>query len=294
MKKNEKIKLLHERFLQLARYVLCVDEAAKKVAENAIKVIEKNYEKISADKSFIKESKIILDDEIENYFQAILEKIKSNSKGAEEVLYQILQKRFMLIVNNKIQRDSVDFQIEDIEDIVQIALGTVYKKCKESQPKGKFIQWAQEILRYKYLESRRIFFKNKKRVESLSQEEYEPVYTKKIGDFIKKKRSSEKPTEQKLTPLEMSSSSERKPFEEDPFDWQPLLLVECKNLKKHLLSIVKKMGDRCKKVFDVLFSGGDVTAIHEKFPDLSKQQIYVIISRCRSQLKAKALERGIL
>jgi len=287
MKKNEKNKLLYDRFLHLARYILCVDEAAKIVAENAIKVIEKNYEKISADKSFIKESKIILDNEIENYFQAILEKIKSNSKGAEEVLYQILQKRFMSI-------DSLDMQPEDVEDVVQIALGTVLKKCKESKPKGTFIQWAQKILKHKYLDKKRIIIKNSNRSATLSQEKFEPVYTKKIGDFIKKKRSSEKPAERESTHPDMPDFSERKPFEEDPFDWQPLLLVECKNLKKHLLSIVKKMGERCKKVFDVLFAGGDVKAIHEKFPDLPKERVYVIVSRCRNQLKTIALERGIL
>ncbi|MFQ5769328.1 MAG: hypothetical protein ACE5HX_02245 [bacterium] len=290
---NKIFEKLHERFLHLAQYILCNREAAKIVATKALKVVREKYKEIPPEEKFLIWAQTVLDNEIENYFQERLEKIKANSKTAETELFKILQKRFLFLVKNKINRDNVDLDPEDAEDIVQYALKTVYEKCKTSKPKGKFIQSAQQISSNKYLECRKKILRNKKRMERLTKEEYEPVYTQKIADFIKKK-SSEKPMAQELTPLQKSNSLDRKPFEDDPFDWQPVLLTECSDLKKHLLSLVKKMSERCKKVFEVLFSGGDVESIHKKFPDLTRQQIYVVISKCRSQLKAKAMEKGIL
>lgn len=290
---DKNIELLYERFLHTAQYILWSEEAAKSVTRKAIKVVREKHKKIPPEKSLLKWAQSILDDEIEVYFQELLKEIKANSKSAETELFKILSERFLYLVNNKISRDTVYIGKENAEDIVQNAIKTVYEKCKISPPKSKFIQWAQQILKNKYWECRKKIIRNEITTESISQEEYEPIYTKKIGDIIKKRRS-EKPMDQESPSLKYSNSLGREPFEEDPYDWQPIVLLECKDLKKRLLSLVKKMSERCRRVFKILFSGGDSKALYKEFPELTEAQVHVVTSRCRSQLKAKAIEGGIL
>ena len=83
-------------------------------------------------------------------------------------------------------------------------------------------------------------------------------------------------------------------FESDPYDWSPTVLAENKDLKNCLLSLTKKMDERCKKVFEVLFSEGDIGFVYKQFPGLTRERIDVIVSRCRKKLKNEAIRGSIL
>jgi len=182
---------------------------------------------------------------------------------------------------------------EDAKDIVQNALIIVYQKCRSAKPRGTFVQWAQTVLSNKYKEYRRAFKRNKSRTESLSEEDYEPMYTKRISDLVSK-RKSEKQVKLKDVAYSSHQSHKKDPFEDGPYDWPPSILVECKDLKNLLLKTVKNMKEPCKSVFMALFSEGDVQAVHRQFPDLTRKQIDVIICRCRKKLKAVAFKERIL
>lgn len=286
---DENINLLYERFLHLAQHILCNDEVAKEVTNNALKEVrEKSKTEFS-----ISLAQKILDDEIENFFQKLLKEIKIDSEKAKKMLFSILDKRFSYLVRKKIINDSIAMTIEDANDIVQNALMTVHKKCRSAKPKGTFIQWAQTVLSNKYKEYRRTFNRNKSRTESLSQEDYEPIYTKRMSDVVSQ-RKSEKQVALKETEQSSTNLFKKDPFENDPYDWSPSILIESKDIKNNLLRIVRKMEEPCKSVFKVLFSEGNVQAVHRHFPDLTRKQIDVIICRCRQKLKAEALKWSIL
>lgn len=286
---DENINLLRERFLHLAQHILCNEEAAREVANNALNEVR---EKAKTEFS-ISWAQKILDDEIENFFQKFLEEIKADSEKAKRMLFSILDKRFSSLVRKKIINDSIEMTIEDANDIVQNALMTVHKKCRSAKPKGTFIQWAQTILANKYKEYRRAFKIKKTRTESLSQQDYEPIYTKKMSSVVSQ-RKSEKQVVSKEAEQSSNNLLKKDPFVDDPYDWSPSILIESKDLKTSLLRIVKQMEEPCKSVFKVLFSEGDIQAVHRQFSDLTRKQIDVMICRCRQKLKAEALKWSIL
>ena len=152
--KSEIIKLLFERFLHLAQNILCDRKAALQVSNKAIESVQSQSGEWSLDENMIQWATDFLDKEIECYFQELIGMIKSGSAESENMLCNILYKRFMMITCKKVALDNI-LRPEDADDIVQNALLTVAKKCRTAKPKGTFIQWAQTILKYKYGEYRR-------------------------------------------------------------------------------------------------------------------------------------------
>lgn len=292
---NDIFENLNARFLHLAQNILCNREAAIKVAHKALDKVRNRYKELPPQKSFIQWTQKVLDNEIEYYFQELIKEIKADSAKSEIKLFNILDKRFMYLTNKKIFFDKENLSTEDAKDIIQNALFTVAEKCRTSKPKGTFIQWAQTILKYKYLEYRRDV-KRRKPDKSLSEEEYERVYTETMSDVITKGRGEKeiKPEELESLKINIPDQSDMDPFLNDPNSFSPTIIPEYKDLKRHLLKIVKKMGERCKRVFKVLFSQGDRKFMYQEFPELTGPQIDVIVSRCRKQLKDKALKEGIL
>lgn len=290
---NHDLEKLSERFLHLIQEILCMRKSSEIVLNRAMNKIQENSYSFGSSEALITWAQKRLDEEIDQYFSELIEGIKQNSKNCEKELFQILQRRFSFLIQKKMYRDRYFIQRADGEDIVQNALKIVFEKCKVSESKGTFIQWAQTILNNKYKEYRRKLFKERKQIKSLSAEEYEPIYKKRLGDVIRKRSVSLK-TENHKHKTESDSNSDDNIFNDAIYRWHPVELSECEDLKNHLLEIVSGMGERCKKVFSLLFSTGDIKAIHEAFPDLSRNRIDVIISRCRKRLKQEAIKRRIL
>ena len=297
---NNIFELLHARLLHLAQNILCDQEAARSVTLRAIERFQaqfkENEQETVAQKQFVQWTQAVLDEEIENYFQELIQNIKADSNKAEEKLVNILYRRFLCLANHKMKMDREIIDRNDTDDIVQNALQTVFLKCRRSKPKGTFIQWAQTVLNNKYRERRRINIERKNRFKSISQEEYEPIYQKRLVDVMRRRKSEKETSLIKERPLPKAKINQiaEDPLENDPYHLHPVLLVECIDLKKRLLSLVKKMGEQCKRVFEVLFSQGDAKMLYERFPHLSREQMYVVLSRCRSQLKKEAQKWGIL
>ncbi|MFO7891278.1 MAG: hypothetical protein R6V04_13180 [bacterium] len=266
------------------------------VLSRAMNKIKENKFSFDSNDGLINWAQKILDEEIDQYFLALVEGIKQNSEKCEKELFDILYRRFSNLMQRKMYRDRNYIQKADGEDIVQNALKIVFEKCKYSEPKGSFIQWAQTILNNKYKEYRRKMSRERKQIKSLSAEEYEPIYKKRLSDVIRKRNVSLKTenSENKGKKTAMNFNSEENIFNDAVYRWHPVELSECEDLKNHLLKIVQGMGERCKKVFSLLFSTGDIKVIHEAFPDLSRSRIDVIISRCRKRLKQEAIKRRII
>jgi len=293
---NDNLKILYERFLHLVQEILCERESVEIVAKKAVDKIKQQAIVFKENELLIKWSQEILDEEIDEYFSELIQGIKQNSKECEKKLFEILNKRFSHLIQKKIYRDRDHIKPEDGQDIIQNALKIVFEKCRSSKPKGTFIQWAQTILNNKYREYRRRVTREHSRIKSLDNEEYEPIYDKRISDVMKKRRISAKldNSENKKRNLKVDLDVGKNIFNDAVYRWHPIELSECEDLKKHLLEIVEGMGERCKKVFSLLFSTGDIKVIHEAFPDLSRSRIDVIISRCRKRLKQEAIKRRIL
>jgi len=291
---NDIFENLYARFLNLAQKILCNREAAIEVAQKALDTARDRYKKLPPAQSFIQWTQQVLDDEIECYFQELIKEIKDCSEKGEVKLFNILNKRFLCLTMNKINNDAI-LSTEDAKDIVQNALLTVAEKCRTSKPKGTFIQWAQTILNYKYLEYRR-YAKRRKPDKSLSEEEYDKAYTETMSAVMKKGRGEKEmiPEETESLQIDTEDESSLDPFVNDPNDVPISIILEYKDLKQHLLSVVKKMGERCKRVFQVLFSQGDRKFMYKEFPELTAPQIDVIVSRCRKQLKDLAMKEGIV
>lgn len=288
---KEKNQLLYERFLQLIQKILLNAGAAKEVALTIMKTVDSKY---TIDQA-IEQASDIMDYHIENYLKNLITEVKMNSKIAEQKLFTILNRRFSCSVFNKIAKDNIKMSQQDAVDIVQNALMTVLLKCRSVKPikaKGTMIQWTQAILKNKFGDYRRSLKRKLKRLDSLSVQDYEPIYLIKLSD-VASKRKQEKGVNPQHVELSNNNPSDDDPFEIDPYSWQPGNF-ETKDQKKRLLKLVKKMDDRCKKVFTALFSKADVQAVHKQFPELTRKQIDVIISRCRSKLKTAAIKGRIL
>jgi len=293
---NNFLKIFHERFLHLAQEILCEAESAEIVTERVVNKIKQKKISFKEEDFLINWVQEILDEEIDNYFGELVQGIKHNSKECENKLFEILNNRFYYLIQKKIYRDRYHIKSEDGQDIVQNALKIVFEKCSSSKPKGTFIQWAQTILNNKYKEYRRKITREQSRVKSLDDEDYEPIYEKRISDVVKKRPVSDDAgdSEDKKRSLKVEFDPKENIFNDAVYRWLPNELSECEDLKNHLLEIVESMGERCKKVFSLLFSTGDIKEIHEAFPDLSRSRIDVIIYRCRQRLKQEAKKRRIL
>lgn len=296
IKGNRDYKLLYERFLHLAQKILCDADSAKIVAEKALEKIKTDCSLDEPKETFINWSQRLLDESVEKYFDDLIGSFRNNCREAEKKLFKILNKRFSYLIQHKVYMDKNYINSDDGQDVVQNALKIVFEKCKTSKPKGTFIQWAQTILNNKYRELRRSRRKSSYRIRSLSNEDYEPVYTKRISDVMSTRSSTKeiRPGQVEQMDKEISEGRDQNVFNDDPYRWQPVQLSECEDLKKNLLKIIRNMGDRCKKVFEILFSKADVRSIHEAFPDLSRSRIDVMIFRCRKRLKEQALKRRVL
>ncbi|MBC8184542.1 hypothetical protein H8E88_25890 [candidate division KSB1 bacterium] len=289
MKKNEKLQLLHERFLHLAQDILWDADAAKEVALNATEYVKANYQLDFP----ITEAQTIIAQEIEKFFQKLLDKISEGSKTFETKLIDVLIKKFNSSIRYRISHDIFFLTEEDAEEIVQNALITIIEKCKTAKPKSSFFLWAMKVLSYKYLEYRRKVKRTSLRELNIPDEERESKQTIKLGDIVSKRKREKQARSEDADEL-IPGNVDIDPFEFDPYDWSPTIFAENKNLKNCLLVLTKKMDERCKKVFEVLFSKGDVRFVHKLFPGLARERIDVIIFRCRQRLKNEAIKRSIL
>lgn len=289
MKNYENLFYLNERFLHLAQNILCDKDAAKEVSDNVIAKIETQFKKEFSSASMLK----IFDEEIERFFQELITQIRAGSEKSRKLLFKILDKRFSYLLRKKISFDINLMDREDANDILQNSLITIFQKLCYAKPKGTFIQWAQTILLNKYKEYRRRCEIKNKRIKRLLQDQFEPIYFKTISKVISKRK-----TEKQVKTLGLDSTSSiilnTDPFEEDPYDWKPSILVESSDLKYCLLKIIGKMEEPCKRIFKALFAEGDVQAVHKQFPNLTRSQIDVLICRCRQKLKKEAIKRSIL
>jgi len=298
---------LSARFLHLAQDILCDREAAVEIANMALERVRGEFKNPasleqlskSTSKEFILWTQKVLDNEIENYFQKLVAEIKSGSKKSEGQLFTALNRRFLRLASKRIVGEKENMTAKDVDDIVQNALLTVSQKYRAAQPRGTFIQWAQTILRNKYREYRRKYKKWGWLTGSSIAEKDESTYTKTISDVIIKGRKAKEDNEKEIKPSQRKAADqpENSPVEDvrDPLEW---LIGD--DLKTKLLAIVKRMGEQCKRVFQVLFLWGerDRKFIYEKlrdeFPDETSDNIYVIVSRCRKRLKEEAQKGGIL
>lgn len=297
---------LSARFLSLAQDILCDHEAAVAVATKALESAHNEYGKLSSDENLIKWTQRVLDNEIENYFQQkafdgeienyfqkLVAEIKSGSKKSEGEFFTALNRRFLRLASQRIVGEKENMTTKDVDDIVQNALLTVFKKYRTAQPRGTFIQWAQTILKNKYREYRRKYIKWGRLTGSPITDKDESTYTKTISDVIVKGRKAKEVNEKEIKPSQRKATDqpENNPIEDgrDPMQW---VIVD--DLKTKLLAIVEKMGERCKRVFKVLFSEGDQKFMYEEFPDKTKDQINIIVSRCRKRLKELAQKEGVL
>ena len=292
---EELIQLFNERFLHLAQNIVCNDEAARIIAKNASEAIRQRLDEMKSQDSLIQWTQDILDAEIEKYFQGLLHEIKDGSGAVRNKLMKMLNERFSKIIKNKIMYDE-GMTLEDAKDIVQNALKTVSERYRDANPRGTFIQWAQMVLKNKYLEYRRSHFKHRKRSQSLLNEKYEPVYKKRMSDVLQRKRTVKEVTTEEVETLgiQVSDAAKQNALECDPYEWDPAVLVDYMDLKCNLLSIIKDMGKRCRRVFKVLFSEGHVKFVHQAFPNMTRNQIDVIISRCRKKLRLELKKLGII
>ena len=286
---------LYERFLHLAQNILCDRRASQQVSHDAIESLQNQFAELPPDGNIFQHVQSVLDCEIDNFFKKLIQNIECDP-GSEKLLFTILNKRFKMITCKKIAFDQV-LKLEDADDIVQNALFTVFKKCKTAKPKETFLQWAQTILNYKYKECRRKANKQAARIDSISDIKSDAIYAKLLSHYVKKARAVKEADikETKLLQHKPDHQPEQDPFENDPFSWSPILFTEASDLKTNLLTIVRKMGNRCKKVLKILFDGGDRRTIQERHPDLgSIANIDVILTRCRKKLKEQALKERVL
>jgi DNA-directed RNA polymerase specialized sigma24 family protein len=286
---------LYERFFHLAQNILRDDGAAKLVAKNALKVFKYQYENALTQDALVHFIHDILDEEIDHYFQELLGDIRKGSEKAENILMNIMNKRFIRITQKRVQYDEC-LNDDDAKDIVQNALKTVSEKCRDAEPRGTFIQWAQTVLKNKYMEYRKARYRDGQRIHGLSDDGYESGNLKKMNGVLYRKRSVKEVSLSEIETHEYKSSdsADNDVIECDPYRWGPIVWVEYTDLKNSLLSLMEKMDKRCRKVFEVLLTERHVKFVNRAFPNMTRNQIDVIISRCRKKLKKKVQTLGVL
>jgi len=184
----ELFKLLCERFSRLSQYIFWEGNVTKEVVDAAMQNVRDRFAEWSQsrtkldakdkdkrqDKPFAKWTQQILDEEIERYFNKIVAEIKAGSRSAEAKLFTILDKRSTYLIKRFFVRYGVLVNEDDVEDIKQKALATISQKYLTSTPRGTFIQWAQKILKHKFLDYRKVYIRNANRMADLAVAENEP------------------------------------------------------------------------------------------------------------------------
>jgi|GEM_PF-1065468 len=186
--KDELFRLLCERFSRLSQYIFWEGNVTKEVVAAAMQNVRDRFAEWSRSRSkldakdndkrhdepFAKWTQRILDEEIERYFNKIVAEIKAGSRSAEAKLFTILDKRSTYLIKGLFLRYGVVVNEDDAEDIKQKALITISRKYLTATPHGTFIQWAQQILNYKFLDYLRVHIKNANRTADLAVVENEP------------------------------------------------------------------------------------------------------------------------
>ena len=291
---------LYDRFLNTAQEILCNRNAASLVAEKAIKRFKDKYHnrkgKSPQGKLMPQWAIEVLDSEINNYFLEILDQVRKQDKRAENIFLTIIERRYQKNMVSKIASDIIHWDKCDVEDIVQEARSITFNKCLEVRFEGLFIQWAQTILNNKYRERRRQKVRQIIREKHIDDETFEKKYSKRLSDMVSKKRTPEvDPDEAEEMIGTLPKQSPADPFEGDAHYFKPDIIVEGNDLKEQLLNLVKRIKRKaCQKVFAVLFSDGDRKFMYKQFPNRTNQQIDLLVSQCRKQLRLEALKAGII
>jgi hypothetical protein len=291
--REEKMTKLHARFLYLAQEIICDRNAALSVADSAVMRVRQLDQELNSEEQNILWMMKIFNEEIDFYFNNLKHQIINNSKHAEEKLYHILSNRFSKIVTNKFDNEKEFkeyFTKEDTEEIIQNALIIVHKKLSSSEPKGTFIQWAQMICKYTFLEYRKRKIKMMTRTVRIDQDDDKRTL-KSLANLVTSRKKVKEHGE--FTTNNISKLIQDH-LEEDRFMWSPFEVEKARDIEKCLLSIVKHMAEPCKRIFHALFTYRTEKAVFAQFPDHRPDQLYVMISRCRTRLKEKASAEGII
>ena len=297
---SENLSDLNARFFQSAQDILCNEAAAKTVSKRAIEQFEKEYHqhhgKSPRSLSLIGWTQDVLDLEIDTYFYGLLDSIRHHEQDAEKRLLTMLEKRFKKNIQRKVNSDLIHWDKADVEDVVSEAVSTVSNRCLKAEFHGLFIQWAQTVLNHKYQDRRRQKIRRMHREKPVVDETYERVYFQRLSDVVDRRPATEvKPEEAESMREQYPESDPVDPYEGDAFHFKPDILAEGMDLKEQLLNLVGRMKRKaCIKVFRVLFSEGDRKFMAEQFPNRSSQQIDVLVSQCRKQLRLEAERTGVL
>ncbi len=257
---------LCERFSRLTQYILWERDVTKRVVDEAMQNVKGHFAEWARktdcvtsgnidkrhDESFAKWTQRILDEEIEHYFQKIVAEIKTGSRSAEARLFTILDKRFTYLIKGLFLRYKVVVDEDDAKDIKQQALITISQKYEDCTPRGNFIQWAQQILKYNFLDYLKVHTSNVNRKADLVGIETNPQQ-----------------------------------------QWLQIPSIEGVELRARLLALAARMSQECKQIFDFLMSDRDPKSIYELFPNLSRGNVQIKVSRCRKKLREKLVAEGI-
>lgn len=294
------IQNMHDRFLNSAQDILCDSEAAQSVASAAVQKFQKEsvkWEKRSLrTQSLLQRAIEYLDTEIDSYFLHMLDKIRHQDRQTEKTFLTMIEDKFRRNIHYKISFDSVHWDKPDIDDVVNEAVSIVSRRGTEAEFKGLFIQWAQTVLNNKYRERRRQKIRQMLRERKIEDEAYEKRYDSRLSDVVDKRRATEvDPEEASVRKRDFPEQEPADPFAGDVHYFEPDVLIEGEDLREQLLVLVKRIKRKaCAKVFRVLFSEGDRKFMAEQFPNRTKQQIDLIVSQCRKQLRLEAERMGVL
>ena len=78
-------------------------------------------------------------------------------------------------------------------------------------------------------------------MKSLSEENYEPIYEKRLSDVVSKRSLSPSGENRKIAKMNASeeNKAEENIFNQAVYRWHPVELSECEDLKNHLLEIIQ-------------------------------------------------------
>lgn len=297
---QELMRNIHDRFLTSAQEILCHGDLARTAAENAVQRFRDEYirhnERPPKKCSLIQWAQDVLDLEIDVCFHRMMDQIRNQDKKTEKTFLTMIKEKFSRNIQNKISIDSLHWDKCEIEDVVSEAVIIVSTRCLKVKFKGLFIQWAQTVLNNKYRERRRQKIRKMVRERQIEDEEYEKRYDRRLPDVIGKRQGTEvDPKEAEATRQDFADEDPVNPFDGDAYYFGPDVLIEGSDLKEQLLKLIKRIKRKaCAKVFRVLFSEGDRKFMAEQFPNHTKQQIDLLVSQCRKQLKLQAERMGVL
>jgi DNA-directed RNA polymerase specialized sigma24 family protein len=272
---------LYERFMSLAKKLLCDVSDVEVTVQNVLTTIQELTDVLPPEQPKIQWAMMVFDNHI---VPTLFQEARSGSQEAENRLFTIIRKRLFDSAEKRV------WHVQDREDVIQDALATIYRKYKKLPLNTPLLKWSWGVLYKKIGNYIQKVTRQKAQETKLPKEQMEQLFIRYVDHYIQSRRKGKNHSKRK----EPAFKEIPEAHEVDIYQWGPIINTECNNLKNKLYTLVQNMAKECKQIFRILFSGGNRKDIIEAFPDFSIPQIDVWIHRCRKRLKNAAKKGDIL